>query len=226
VKESIDRLIRNGVLGADATIAPAWRQPVTLQLVRREGGAAVLAAVRAVAPKSLREQEIYRHWQATAPHLDSHLARSVRLAALANDGEAVERLIEIAIQATAREASPVTLAPWLLRGCPADLEFIESLSLPLRDRVASAHVELFIAHGVIDDDISALINALRSHDRDWSAAPPSMKLSGERRWRAWPPPRRAAAKSRCASWPRSPGCGAPPATRPSSIRQRDWKAPS
>jgi superfamily II DNA or RNA helicase len=172
VKESIDRLIRKGVLGADAVIAPAWRQPLTLQLVRREGGGAVLAAVRKAAPKSWREHdEVYRRWQAPAPHLDASLACSVSLAVLENDGAAVERLIDIAIQAAGREGPPVKLAPWLLRGCPADLEFIESLSPPLRDRVASAHVELFIDHGVIDDDISALINALRSRDRDWSAAP-------------------------------------------------------
>ncbi len=172
VNESVQRLTRKALLDADATIAPGWRQSLTLQVLERPDGAAVVAAVRKAAPKSWREHDdVYRRWQAPAPHLDVNLGRLARLAALANDGEEVERLINLAINATQREASPVNLSSWLLRGCPANLEFIESLSPSLRDRVASAHVELFIDHGVIDDAVSQLIGALLTSDRDWSAAP-------------------------------------------------------
>jgi len=172
VNESVQQLTRKRVLDAEGLIAPTWRQALTLQVLERANGAAVLDAVRAAAPKSLREHnEFYRRWQAPAPHMDADLARSVRLAALANDGREVERLIEVASGATERGASPVKLSAWLLRGCPADFDFIESLSPPLRDRVASAHVELFIDHGVIDDAISALIASLAARERDWSAAP-------------------------------------------------------
>ncbi len=96
VKESTDRLIRKRVLDASGAITPAWRRPLLLQLIRRADGAEILAAARKAAPKSWREQEVYRHWQAPPPHLDVNLACSVRLAALANDGETVERLIALA----------------------------------------------------------------------------------------------------------------------------------
>jgi superfamily II DNA or RNA helicase len=171
VHESVQRLIRKAVLSADGLIIPAWRQSVTLGVLKRLDGAQRVAAVRKASPKSWREHDLYQHWRAPPPHLDVNLARSVRLAALSNDGEAVERLIDIAIKAATREPSPVALAPWLLRDCPSDLDFIESLSPPLCDRVASAHVALLIDHGVVDDAIVVLIDALRSRDRDWSSAP-------------------------------------------------------
>ena len=171
VKESIERLTRKRVLGADGAIKPEWRQPLTLGVLARADGATILAALRKAAPKSSREDERYGQWRAPPPHRDADLARSVRLAALANDGDAVERLIAAAQRAANLEDEGLALGAWLLRDCPADMGFLDSLSPLLRDRVASAHVELLIDHGVIDDDISALLDALRSQDRDWSVAP-------------------------------------------------------
>jgi superfamily II DNA or RNA helicase len=171
VKDSVDLLVRKRVLGADEAIAPVWRDRLTLRVLARPDGAARLAAIRKVAPKSPVERESYRYWQSPPPSLDVDLARSVRLAVLANDGAAVDRLVSLAQQATGRESAGLSLGPWLLRDCPTDLGFLDSLSPRLRDRVASAHVELLIDHGVINDDVAALLHALRTQDRDWSAAP-------------------------------------------------------
>lgn len=171
VNESVDRLVRNGVLGSDGTIAAAWRMPLMLRVIARPDGVAAVLAVRVAAPKSWREHERFYHYRAVAPHQDVELARSIRLNVLANNAAEVERLIGIAEQAVASDGMDQPLVPLLLRGCPADVGFLDSLRPALRDRVASAHVELLIDHGRVDDGVDAMIDTLRTRDWDWTAAP-------------------------------------------------------
>ncbi len=171
VNESVARLVQKRVLSGDGVIAPSWREPLTLQVIRRPGAAALLAAVRAAAPRSWREQGGYEYWRAVSPYADIDLARSVRLMALANDGAEVERLIGIAEQAVAGDVRDLAIGPLLLRGCLADLGFIDSLSPALRDRVSSAHVELLIDHAIVDASAEEMIEALRGRDWDWTASP-------------------------------------------------------
>jgi hypothetical protein len=171
VNESVDRLVRNGVLGSDGAIAAAWRLPLMLRVIARPDGVAAVLAVRAAAPRSWREHERYYNYRAVPPHKDLELARSIRLSVLANDAAEVERLIGIAEQALASDAIDEALVPLLLRGCPADVGFLDSLMPALRDRVASAHVELLIDQGRVDDGVDAMIDTLRTRDWDWTAAP-------------------------------------------------------
>ena len=171
LNESVERLVRKRVLSPDGGIAPGWCEPLTLQAIGRPDGAVLAAAVRAAAPRSWRERGGYEYWRADSPFSDVDLARSVRLMALANDGPEVERLIAIAELAVAKEGGDLAIAALLLRGCPADLGFVDSLALALRDRVSSAHVELLLDHGVIDASIDAMIEALRARDWNWVAAP-------------------------------------------------------
>ena len=99
VNESIERLVQKRLLNGDGVVAPSWREQLTLQVIRRPGGAALVAAVRAAAPRSWREHGSFEHWRAGPAYADIELARSVRLMALANDGAEVERLIGIAERA-------------------------------------------------------------------------------------------------------------------------------
>jgi hypothetical protein len=64
VNESVERLKQKRVLGADGAIAPAWCDPLTLEVIGRPDGAALAKAVHAAAPKSWREQNAYLHWRA------------------------------------------------------------------------------------------------------------------------------------------------------------------
>jgi superfamily II DNA or RNA helicase len=171
VNDSVERLVKMRVLGFDRAIAPAWCDPLTLRVIGRPGGAQLAAAVRAAAPKSWLEKGFYASWGAAAPADDVDLARSVRLMALANDAAEVKRLIDIAERAAAKNDVELAIGPLLLRSCPADLGFIDSLSPALRDRVASAHVELLIGYGLLDGRVDALIETLRQRDWDWAAAP-------------------------------------------------------
>ena len=111
VNESVARLVQKRVLSGDGVIAPSWREPLTLQVIRRPGAAALLAAVRAAAPRSWREQGGYEYWRAVSPYADIDLARSVRLMALANDGAEVERLIGIAEQTVAGDVRDLAIGP-------------------------------------------------------------------------------------------------------------------
>jgi hypothetical protein len=171
VNDSVERLVKMRVLGADGAIAPGWCEPLTLRVVGRPDGRALAAAVRAAAPKSWLEKGYYASWEAAAPADDVDLTRSVRLMVLANDSAEVERLIGIAEHAAAKDDGDLAIGPLLLRGCPADLGFIDSLSPALRDRVASAHVELLIAEGLIDGRVEAMIETLRTREWDWATAP-------------------------------------------------------
>ncbi len=174
LNEAIERLIRKRVLMSNAVISPDWREHLLLQVVRREGGAALISAVRAAAPRSLHEHSrYYSRWELESPYTDVDLARSVFLMALANNEAEVERLIAIGEAATreGREWRDIPLAPLLLLGCPADLGFIDSLSPGLRDRVASALVQLLIDYGLTNAGLEATIEAIRDRDWDWALAP-------------------------------------------------------
>ena len=172
VNESIARLVQKRLLSGDGVVAPSWREQLTLQVIRRPGGAALVAAVRAAAPRSWREHGGYEYWRgAVSAYADIDLARSVRLLALANDGAEVERLIGIAERAVAADDGDLAIGPLLLRGCLADLGFIDSLGPALRDRVSSAHVELLIDHAMVDTRVEEMIEALRQRDWDWAASP-------------------------------------------------------
>jgi len=171
LNDTLNLLIRKRVLSADGVILPEWRELLTLSLLRREGGAAILAAVRLAAPKSLREHARYSHWNLAAPAADADLARAVRLAALTNDGHEVERLIALAEEAAGRTAHEPSLAALLLHGCPADLDFVDALSLGLRDRVAASHVELLLDRGVAGAGVDALVEAMAGRDWNWAGAP-------------------------------------------------------
>jgi superfamily II DNA or RNA helicase len=171
VNDSVERLVKKRVLGADGAIAPGWCEPLTLRVVGRPDGRALAAAVRAAAPKSWREKQSYQSWHTADPSGDVDLARAVRLMALANDAAEVERLIGIAERAPMKDDDDVAVGSLLLRGCPADIGFIDALKPALRDRVVSAHVELLIAEGLIDGHVEAMIEALRTRDWDWAAAP-------------------------------------------------------
>jgi superfamily II DNA or RNA helicase len=171
VNESVGRLVKKRVLGADGAIAPAWCEPLILQVVGRTDGTALAAAVRAAAPKSWREQGYFQSWRAETLIEDADLARSVRLMALANDAPEVERLIGLAERSGAGDGRDLAIGPLLLRGIPADLGFIDSLKPALRDRVASAHVELLIGYGLVDGGLDAMIETLRRRDWDWAAVP-------------------------------------------------------
>jgi hypothetical protein len=170
VNESVERLKQKRVLGDDGAIAPAWRDPLTLRVIRRPDGAALAKAVHAAAPKSWREQEGY-YWRAGPIHNDVDLARSVRLMALANDAAEVERLIGIAERAQAEQDGDLPIGSLLLQGCPVDLGFIDGLTPALRDRVVTAHVELLIGCGALDGRLDAVIETVRKRDWDWTAAP-------------------------------------------------------
>ena len=171
VNDSVERLVQKRVLGADRAIAPAWSEPLTLRVVGRPGGAALAAAVCAAAPKSWREKYGFQSWRTETLVDDVNLARSVRLMALANNAAEVERLIGIAEHGAARDVGDLAIGPLLLRDCPADLGFIDSLAPALRDRVASAHVELLIGYGLLDGRVETMIETLRQRDWDWAAAP-------------------------------------------------------
>jgi hypothetical protein len=171
LNECVDRLIRKRVLLSDGAIAPGWREPLTLRLVGREDGAAVLAAVRRAAPKSWRESSSYMYWNTGLAATDVNLARAVRLMALAKDEPEVERLIGLAESSAKRGGDEPALASILLQGCPADLGFVEALSPGLRDRVASGHIELLIDQGRGGASVEALIDAMANRDWDWAAAP-------------------------------------------------------
>jgi hypothetical protein len=169
--ESIDRLVRKGVLSAEGQIVPLWREPMTLSLLDRKDSAAVLAVLRGAAPKSWREQGGYWHWSTASPAGDVDLARAVRLMALANDEAEVERLIALAGSTRGPAAEEPGVATLLLQGCPADLGFIDRLSPNLRDRVAAAHVELLLDRGRCDAGVEAVVEALAARDWHGSAAP-------------------------------------------------------
>ena len=171
VNESVERLKQKRVLGADGAIAPDWCDRLTLRVIGRPDGAALVKAVHAAAPKSWREQDAYMHWRAGPLNTDVDLARSVRLMALANDAAEVERLIGIAERAVAGEGGDLPIGSLLLGGCPVDLGFIDGLSPALRDRVVSAHVELLIRCGLLDGRVDAVIETVRKRDWDWAAAP-------------------------------------------------------
>ena len=169
--DSIARLVRKRVLSADGAIIPAWRAPLTLSLLARENRATLLAAIRRAAPKSWHEESRYQHWGAGSPATDTELARSVRLMALANDGVEVERLIGLADANAGRDVHGPALAALLLYGCPADLDYLDALSPPLRDRVASSHVELLLDYGQNDASVDAMIEAMAERDWDWATVP-------------------------------------------------------
>jgi len=173
MNESVDRLIRKRVLSANGVVLPDWREPLTLSLVRRQGSAAVLAAIRKAAPKSSREasRPYYYYSPTGSAATDADLSRSVRLMALANDGAEVERLIGLAEESSARGAYEPALSALLLEGCPTDPEFIDGLSLGLRDRVAAGHLELLLDRGRGGAGADALVEAMADRDWDWAAAP-------------------------------------------------------
>jgi superfamily II DNA or RNA helicase len=169
VGESVGRLTSRRVLRADGTIAPAWRDPLTLRAIRRPNGASVVEAVRRATPKSWYEQPGYAYWSPSPQ--DDDLARSLRLAALANDGATVERLVGIFARADVQDVGDFGTGRPILADCPRDIGFIDGLSPALADRVAAAHVELAIDQGVLLAPADPLIDTLRERDRDWSAAP-------------------------------------------------------
>ncbi|MGD9881594.1 MAG: DEAD/DEAH box helicase [Reyranella sp.] len=170
VDDSIRLLARRRVLVNDGTIASGWRDPLTRRVLGRTGAAAVVAAVRGALPKGWHDQSGYAHWVKT-PYSDVEMARSVRLAALANDGATVDRLMEFAGPADQRHGGGFGTAPLLFTHCPRDIGFIEGLSPTLADRVAAAHVEMAIDHGVFAGPDDALIDTLIQRGRDWAAAP-------------------------------------------------------
>ena len=171
LNETFNLLVRKRLFTADGVVAPAWREPLTLSLVGRKDRAELLTAVRHAAPKSRRDDPKGYYWNAGAPVSDVDLARAVRLMALANDEAEVERLIGLAEAAAGGYDYEPALAAFLLRGCPADLDFIDGLSPGLRDRVAAAHVELLLGRGQGGGDVETLVEAMANRDWDWEAAP-------------------------------------------------------
>lgn len=145
LNECLERLVRKRVLTSDGVVAAEWREPLTLSFLGRTDCRALLAAVRQATPIWL-EEDRPRYWGRPASW-EADLARAVRLTAMANDEPEVERLIGLAEQDDGRGAYTAASGALLLQGCPADVGFIDALSPGLRDRVASAHVELLIDHG-------------------------------------------------------------------------------
>lgn len=170
VDDSIRLLGRRRVLVNDGTIASGWRDRLTLRVLGRTGAAAVVAAVRGAMPKGWHDQAGYAHW-VTSPYSDVEMARSVRLATLANDGATVDRLMAVAAPSDQRHGGGFGTAPLLLAQCPRDIGFIDGLGPKLADRVAAAHVEMAIDHGVFAGPADALIDTLLERDREWAVAP-------------------------------------------------------
>lgn len=170
VDDSIRMLGRRRVLVDDGTIASGWRDPLTLRVLRRSGAPAVVAAVRGAMPKGWYDQAGYARW-VTSPYSDTEMARSVRLAALANDSGTVDRLMAVAGPSDQRHGGGFGTAPLLLSHCPRDIGFIDGLSPALADRVAAAHVEMAIDHGAFAGPADALIDTLLGRDREWATAP-------------------------------------------------------
>jgi superfamily II DNA or RNA helicase len=170
LQESVRRLVKTRVLKADESIDPAWRDPLTLRVLGRPEGRALARLARAAAPRSWRERGQYS-WRHSWPYFDADLARATRLMALADDADELERLIEIAQDEAKADGRDLVMAPLLLAGAPADVDFLDALSPVTRDRVASAHIVRLLDHGLVDDGVTAMIAAFRKRDRDWAEMP-------------------------------------------------------
>jgi superfamily II DNA or RNA helicase len=161
LQESLDRLRQKKILGANHAIEPDWIEPLTLDLLARPDGVALVRTLRQALPKSPRD--VRRHpWDFPPPLLDDvDFARSLRLAALLKDEAEVERLAALAEIADADMGSDRHSLPVLLAACPADPGFVDSLPPRLRDRVAAAHIGMLLDFGHVDESGSALIATAR-----------------------------------------------------------------
>jgi superfamily II DNA or RNA helicase len=164
--ESLALLTRKQVLDAQGVVSAEWRERLVLSLLARNDSAAILHAMRRAAPQSWRETG-YRYWSSDPPASDLHLARSVRLMALAGDEAEVERLLGLAEMTVYRHESHPrgpALASLFLAGCPADAGFIQGLGPTLRDRVALAHLDLLLTWGRCDASVQRLVEWLTGRD--------------------------------------------------------------
>jgi superfamily II DNA or RNA helicase len=170
MNDCLQRLTKRRVLNAEGTIDPAWRETLTLRVASRPDGRALAEAVRAAAPRSWRESGQYG-WRQSWPYHDADLDRAARLMALADKGEEVERLIAIAQAEAKADGRDLAMAPAILAGLPAQADFLDTLSAPLRDRLAAAHIGLLLDYGILGAGVEAMVAAYRDREEGWETAP-------------------------------------------------------
>ncbi|MGB8841598.1 MAG: SNF2-related protein, partial [Aliidongia sp.] len=170
LQDSLNRLRDQKILDRQMAIEAAWIGPLTLDLVARPDGLALIHALRQRLPKSHRETKIY-HWDAPRQLLDDvNFSQSIRLAVLLNDEAEVERLAVIVEWDDAEQGSDRHAMPVLLAACPADPSFLATLRPKLRDRVAAARIDLLVDFGNLTPSVAALIAAARQEQ--WGEALP------------------------------------------------------
>jgi superfamily II DNA or RNA helicase len=160
LQDCVDGLHRKKILAADLSIERGWIDPLTLAALGRPGGKELIRALRLLLPKSPREEK-RSYWDyVPAPHQDELLHRSIRLAALVNDAVEVERLT--ALLERDQDENELRVSPLIFASCPADPGFIGTLAPKLQDRIVTAHIEMLVDFGVVNERASALIAAVRA----------------------------------------------------------------
>ena len=173
INESVARLAARGVLSTDGVAEDSWRAALTSRVALAPTGPALARRVRDAAPKSWREGGAYQYYHGLSrpPYFDADLARAARLMALAGDEAQVERLIAVAEREATQDGYPMSMAPALLRGLPADPAFLVKPAPGLRDRIRSAWIEMLLDDGRLEPGLAAQIAAASGENVDWTSAP-------------------------------------------------------
>jgi len=173
INESVARLAARGVLSTDGVAEDSWRAALTSRVALAPTGPALARRVRDAAPKSWREGGAYQYYHGLSrpPYFDADLARAARLMALAGDEAQVERLIAVAEREATQDGHPMSMAPALLRGLPADPAFLVKPAPGLRDRIRSAWIEMLLDDGRLEPGLAAQIAAASGENVDWTSAP-------------------------------------------------------